>query len=863
MKKLCVILIFLAFPLFAREVEITIVDIELGIPLEGALIQSYDGKKYMCDEAGKSIVIVPDDRAVVIHAAYPGYESGRLAITVQEDSFTLGLFLLGVMEGRELIIEAQKPGSNETKTGRSVAISGRDIAQTAEIGIIEDLMSSIKLLPGVGYAGFFDAQPSIRGGFPGDMSASLDGFYILNPYHWGGGYSIFDPRMVQSAQLSHGVFSTRYGNTISGLLDIQAKKPSPFETEFEFGISTSAASFNISLPFAGKGGFLFMGRITYYDPVIWLAKQIAKKNDALQAVNSIRAAPYIRSGALTGNYRFSGSLELTASAFWGMDGVGADFKNGPTAEPELTSSSRTMLNWTNYQGFLTTTLFWNPRQDMLLKFSAGTGYEDAVIDGFMESKISEKYFSDYIKNSLFSSLLPGEKYEFYFKEIIVESDIMFNVQSRIDYDWELGKGFLFSAGIQEMYTRFLMKGEQLARREKRLKNFQDQDAILDGMGIDPNNNSLRDLLKEYLIISMEVPYDPNSGSNLFTTSGYGLTEYNSPDNRFAAELGMRIDHYFLLGKDFSLNAMPAFNPRLNADFNIFNNKWIIESMALSAGTGLFSTMDKTVFMAEKRHNIQGFKPGRAWTSVLGSRMEFLQGFIFNIEAYYKYIFNRMYIPVYIENDAIDIQPFFNGKGKVWGIDLMLQKLQSRFWDGWVSYSFNWAKYRDPNDIDSDMSLSGGGISGEWYFPGFHRFNNLNLILNIKPVPSFNIYIRFGYASGSQISKRSGNGPISYPVYDMPTGQFIEKYYWPVEYGKRIRTTPTLPLDIKFSVFGKNNKGKVRYEVYAAFENLLVLLYQSRGNSSFNAYTGKVDEGSNSANFEIPIPVPSFGFKLSY
>jgi hypothetical protein len=71
------------------------------------------------------------------------------------------------------------------------------------------------------------------------------------------------------------------------------------------------------------------------------------------------------------------------------------------------------------------------------------------------------------------------------------------------------------------------------------------------------------------------------------------------------------------------------------------------------------------------------------------------------------------------------------------------------------------------------------------------------------------------------------------------------------------------MDIKFSIFGKNEKGKASYEVYVAIENVLGLLYTAQGNTSFNTYTGRVDTGSNAANYDIPVPIPSFGFKISY
>ena len=866
------LLLFAAsLPLAARDVTVTVVDIELDLPLEGAVIRSWDGRQYICDENGRALVSAPDDRQIVIQAVYPGYESGRLAIAPDTAACTLSLRLSGIMEGRELVVEASRPGTSETQTGRSIAVSGREIAQTAEIGIIEDVMNSIKLLPGVGYTGLFNAQPSIRGGDPGDMRASLDGFYVLNPYHWGGGFSIFDPRMVESAQLSHGVFSSRYGHTISGLLEITSKKPSPTETEFELGINTSAANFNLSLPLAGKGGILFMGRLTYYDPVIAMAKQMSKIITELEVINSVRVAPYIRNGTITGNYRFSDTVELRATGFWGMDGVGASYETASSTSA-LESETGMDFDWTNYQGFFSTGLSWNPRNDMLLKLAAGTGYEQAVLDGDMRFDIINKPFSLTPENAwYYDYLIKNQKlhdpYNYATRAFYKENDLMFNAQGRIDYDWEMGRGFLLAAGVQEMFTQYRASGSQKMSMEKNLADFDSaaQELLLDDMGItDPG---LREYLRRYMIISIPLKYDPDIGNKLFTTSGYSLAEYH-PGGRFKTELGMRVDHFYLQGKGFSLQSKPALNPRLNLDFNVFKGPGLVQSFDLSAGTGLFSSVNNSVFIAEEHYNISGIKPNRSWTSVLGSRLEWSDGLLFNIEGYYKYTFDRMYVPIIAGLESIDVQPHFNGEGRVWGIDLMLQKLQSRYWDGWLSYSFSWAKYRDPDSGNSDMGISGALRGDEWYYPSYHRFHNLNLVVNIKPAANINIYTRFGFASGVQIMKRIGDRPLSYPVYvydsDNPANnQFIEMYYWPSRRDEKNRTTPSIPLDVKFSLFGKSSTGKTRYEVYAAIENILALLGSARGNTSFNSYTGEVVTGSMSAVYEMPIPVPSFGVKFSY
>jgi len=871
MNKLIVFLLlfFSCLYLFARDVTVKVIDSDLDLPLEGAVVRERDGNEYRCNKDGIAVIKAPDDRQFVIYVSYPGYETDTIIIPVSSSSIEVYLHLSGVIQGKELVLEAQKPGASESRTGRSVAISGREIAQSAEIGIIEDVMSAIKLLPGVGYTGMFNAQPSIRGGFPGDMGASLDGFYISDPYFWGGGFSIFDPNMVQSAQLSHGVFSVRYGHTISGLLEIVSKDPSPSETQFELGANSSTANFNLSLPLMKKGGILFIGRVTYYDPVVLLAKQLSGVIPELAVANYIRQAPYIRSAILTGNYRFTSNLELRASAFIGMDGLSAFFENENRTK-ELKSDTSMDMVYTNFKGFFTTGLSWNPRNDMLLKLTLGTGFEEQNIQGEMENKIYDKYFSEDFKteNSVFfeSTKQPNDKYEFYNNMKFSQSVLLFNAQGRIDYDWKLADRFLISTGVQEMYNLYRTNGDMNFSSEipfTRLgenKNGESFQAVLKGIFPEINDNGFWNRL----MVRVPIQFAPELENNLFTTSAFLLGEFNTSGSRLKAELGLRMDHFYLMGKGFSVGSEPVLNPRLNVDINIFKNIGIFNSLDISLGSGLFSSINDNVFYAEERYEIFEMKPNRSWTSILGIRFSFPESLSLNIEGYYKQIFDRMYIPVGMTlDDSLNIQPQFDGEGTVWGLDIMLHKVQSRFWDGWISYSYNWTKYHDPQGIVSGMGLSGGIRGSDWYYPQFHRFHNLNLVFNYKPVQNINLYLRFGFASGVQLSRPLTDKPESRPVLIYEEGKIIEKYYWPSAIDENNRTTSSLPMDIKFSIFGSNKSGKTRYEVYVAVENVLALLYTAQGNTSFNSYTGQVDTGSNSASYELPIPVPSFGFKLSY
>ena len=871
MNKLIIfILLFLTcINIFARDVTVKVIDSDLDLPLEGAVVRERDGNEYKCNKDGIAVIKAPDDRQFVIYISYPGYETNTVVVPVSSNSIEVFLHLSGVIQGKELVLEAQKPGASESRTGRSVAISGREIAQSAEIGIIEDVMSAIKLLPGVGYTGIFNAQPSIRGGFPGDMGASLDGFYIRNPYFWGGGFSIFDPNMVQSAQLSHGVFSVRYGHTISGLLEIVSKDPSPTDTQFELGANSSTANFNLSLPLMGKGGILFIGRVTYYDPVVFLAKQLTDVIPELSVANYIRQAPYIRSAILTGNYRFTSNLELRASAFIGMDGLSAFFENKNRTD-ELNSDTFMDMVYTNFKGFFTSGISWNPRNDMLLKLTMGTGFEEQKIDGEIENNILDKHFSDEFKtnNSVFfkSTGQANDSYNFYNKMEFLQSVLLFNAQGRIDYDWKLGDYLLISAGVQEMYNLYRTTGDMNFSGEipfTRLGENQNGESFQTLLRSRYPEISANDAFWDKLRVRVPIQFAPELENNLFTTSAFLLGEFNTSGSRLKAELGLRLDHFYLMGKGFSVGSEAVLNPRVNIDINILKNISIFDSLDLSLGTGLFSSINDNVFYAEERYEIFEMKPNRSWTSILGIRFSFPESLSLNIEGYYKQIFDRMYIPIGMTlEDSVNIQPQFDGMGTVWGLDIMLHKVQSRFWDGWISYSYNWTKYHDPQGIIG-IGFSGGYQGSDWYYPQFHRFHNLNLVFNFKPVQNINIYLRFGYASGVQLTRPLTDKPESHPVLIYEEGKIIEKYYWESAIDENNRTTSSIPMDIKFSIYGSNKSGKARYEVYVAVENVLALLYTAQGNTSFNQYTGEVDTGSNSASYELPIPVPSFGFKLSY
>jgi hypothetical protein len=825
------------YPLAARDITIMVEDMELEMPLEGAVIRAEGGDEKATGEDGASVFTIPDNRQIRFQIAYPGYENATFIAPLTGTAFTVGLRMSGGsnLENAELVIEAYKPGVSETKTGRSVAISGEDLTRTAEIGIIEDVMTSIKLLPGVGYTGMFNAKPSIRGGEPGDLTAVFEGFYIENPYHWGGGVSIFDPRMVQSARLSHGVFSSRYGHTISGLLEITAHKPEPSDVELELGLSSSAANLNVSYPLFGRGGVMIMGKVTYWDPFVSLAKTF------IEEVRYIKVAPYIRSAAFDANYRFTHNLEWTMFGFIGGDGAGAFYDN-PLEYDGLPMRTSFDFEWFNLQGFLITGLTFNPKANMALKATVGGGFLQTNLHGFIDYDLTVPYSQGFL--DMFGYLVGGKtSYTVDTAMFADMTDTTANYQARADYDWDLDKGFLFSAGIQELYARY-----ELEEHDR---------AMIEGESSTPLPDSGGNPHPSY--ISYPADYTNSSANQSLTTSAYTLLEYTSPKKRFGGELGLRLDHLYFIGKDFTLQTVPALNPRLNFDWNIVQNRGVFDAVTFTVGTGLFSSITDNISSIQSSDGIGDLelKQNRSWTSIAGIKFDF-PGYSVNLEGYYKYAFDRAYSTLVSDSvqQAITIDRRFDGEGRIWGIDLMLQKTSSRYWDGWISYSFNWAQYRNPSSTT---------YTADWFYPEFHRFHNLNLVLTIKPFAFLNFTTRLGFASGAP--KTVAGEITSYPVTvldeaGMPV-DIIEKYKRSSAYSGTERDGFALTWDIKASFFTHSKAGRGRMEFYIAVENILAMLETRQRNTSFNPYTGKEDQGSNTASYQLPIPMPSIGFKWTY
>lgn len=100
-----------------------------------------------------------------------------------------------------------------------------------------DTLRVLSQLPGIASVGV-SARPHIRGGDSDEVLVLLDGVELLEPFHladFQGGFSSIDHRTVDSIDVYTGGFPVRYGNRMSGVIDIRTNEPRhTFDTEFGY-----------------------------------------------------------------------------------------------------------------------------------------------------------------------------------------------------------------------------------------------------------------------------------------------------------------------------------------------------------------------------------------------------------------------------------------------------------------------------------------------------------------------------------------------------------------------------------------------------------------------------------------------------
>jgi len=212
-----------------------------------------------------------------------GFESvqEQLSVVAGDSVFTRIVLRQTVTRLDQLVITSSGYSTGESE---GATIQSLDVVTTA--GAAADIFLAIQTLPGTSMvdegAGLF-----IRGGDLNETLIILDQATLSHPYKFesptGGFFGIIPPFMIQETAFATGGFSARYGNVLSGVLDMNSMgMPSHQSYTLNFGLA--AASLGLNIPFASdKLGIRFTGNRSFTETLFRINGQLDQFSDAPQS----------------------------------------------------------------------------------------------------------------------------------------------------------------------------------------------------------------------------------------------------------------------------------------------------------------------------------------------------------------------------------------------------------------------------------------------------------------------------------------------------------------------------------------------------------------------------------------------------
>ena len=301
------VLAFRAVPLFAESAVLLVVDKDLGQPMEGAEAIA-DGTSL--GKTGTNGIIVLELKGErEIRVRYPGYDDA-LVKPLPGATVRVELALSAAIQGEGVTVRKERTKADE-EPGTEALIPKEELDALGARGLFEDALAAARFAPGVAYSGtFIGASPSIRGGDHSETAVYLDGVEVMSPYQLGGAVSLFDPRWIDSITISEGPASARYGDNLSGAIEISSRPAT--ENGLEAALSTTGIDASAERALGSGSGILGAGKVTWMELPFALLGQSSHYSQV----------PVVRDAFAKYEYKTGTGTSLEAELLFGSDDFG-------------------------------------------------------------------------------------------------------------------------------------------------------------------------------------------------------------------------------------------------------------------------------------------------------------------------------------------------------------------------------------------------------------------------------------------------------------------------------------------------------------------------------------------------------------
>ncbi len=227
-----------------------------------------------------------------------------------------------------------------------------------------DIFRALQLMPGIS-SSENSSQLNIRGSSADQNLVLFDGFTLYNLDHFFGVFSALNPYVIQNIQVYRGGFDSRYGERVSGIVDITSKSGNRQKPVFYGGINLISANLTAEIPVSPKLTIVTAGRRAYSDIYSsWLTDAILSQKIGsanrlpAQATNQIEPDFYFGDYNVRLTWRPGQDENLSFSLYGANDFLD---NSNYSADGDVTADTEDKNRWGNSGFGLSWKKQWNAR----------------------------------------------------------------------------------------------------------------------------------------------------------------------------------------------------------------------------------------------------------------------------------------------------------------------------------------------------------------------------------------------------------------------------------------------------------------------------------------------------------------------
>ena len=197
-----------------------------------------------------------------IAASSIGYVRAAKTVVVRDgQSVELNFALAAVpVQSEEVVITAPRRQLEIERKTTSVHILERKDLRLVPVAGQQDLLQSLKILPGIVSTSDVSSRFYVRGGAGDQNLFMFDGIRIYYPFHALGIYSVFSPEVVDNVEVYTGAFPPGYGGKLSSVVNITARDGRADRVAARANVNLLSSEFETEGPITSQSSFIVNGR---------------------------------------------------------------------------------------------------------------------------------------------------------------------------------------------------------------------------------------------------------------------------------------------------------------------------------------------------------------------------------------------------------------------------------------------------------------------------------------------------------------------------------------------------------------------------------------------------------------------------